>query len=374
MNRWRLVAIVFIVFGAVAYLVVESLSATKQQLRSITSFSDAATGLSIFRALAEEVSPHGTVIRKEAFLDASDLSGVGTVLIASPLIEVSARESAQLRRFVEGGGRLILSFHDRQSRVAFSELLRTLGMEVKMIPDPDFKNSVYRRIKVNRDSVFARKGSILALYSAEHFEIPECSIDRYSCYVSEKEIGQGDVVLVNGVIPIANALVGREANSGVAIALAETSSGAILIDEYRHLFTEKTLTDLLTDVRVVTPLAVLFVSALAFFLFGDRDERVHEELFEERVRVPVYHDFARRVFLGSLEGRAGMAQAAEFNARCIEELFPEKRSVLAGISELRKDPERRLRAVLGRHRALLVGRGVLSAPRSDKGEEEKGGR
>lgn len=231
-----------------------------------TTHSPRSTGLSVFYRLMEL---HGQSIQRfqQPILKTEELEQFDTLMIFSPSMAISTREAKKVKAYVEQGGRLILSFHDRRSWLNLRSILTYFELDRRVKNEATFQNQESLKIWPDQNIGSFEAGKKYQFYSRMIFDDAECKRDRFLCYVREAKVGEGRVELWSGLPPLNNALISKDANAQLAEALAKYA-GKIGVDEYHHFFADKDFWDLLGLPEVWIPLAGMILMMMIYFIFG----------------------------------------------------------------------------------------------------------
>lgn len=224
-----------------------------EQLRAVTVYSRNNASLSLFREWKEMARGQAVAINKEAFLLPEKLAGFDGVMIASPQRSITDKEARVLATYVQRGGRLLLSAHDKGTYANLHGVLQALDIQNTVEESPDFKNKQILAVSSpNRTEVFA-PGKPYGFYSLIRFAMRRCQANTLECFAQERTIEQGKVLLTLGLPLPGNAMLSHLHNLDFTVALGQWAP-RLLIDEYHHFFTQQTWQDLLLRADVAVPL------------------------------------------------------------------------------------------------------------------------
>ena len=154
-------------------------------------------------------------------------------------------------------------------------------------------------------------------------------------------------------------LIGRGANQETALLLSQVGGG-IVVDEYRHFFSDRTLQDLLLLPSFSLPLGALVAGALAFFLFGYSTPPARISQSRVTSSDTVYHAFSADVLRGLIERSGGRASAFERMQYYFLRRFPNHRDQIARDWRRIQDQElpelAQFRELISLHQRLLLSR------------------
>ena len=331
-----------LVIGFIALAVLESMSADAHRLGTSTAFSARGSGISAFAELGSRAFGQGPLIRKEALLDAQQLEDQHSFLILGPQLGISLRESQILMDFVRSGGLLLISLEKKESLSHVGPLLHLLDSETEgkqktlsLSVREDFENykPTFASPSQSLPALFASPEQY-AFYSNLKFDSPECEKDPFFCFVAYTSLGNGHIFFVSGLPPLANGLISLGDNWRLADRIYRDHSG-VSIDEYRHLFAEKTFWDLISLASFSLPILGFLLLALLFFMFGRH--RLDDVIdYEATKSAPIsYHDFNEALLRGLLDRPVDTAEIALEQSRFLSQILPTKREEISAILKSR---------------------------------------
>ena len=330
---WKVAAIVIL---AGVLIAMQWFQFDTSRRHSSTSFSDGPLGSSIFLGLAQKFAPLKVSLLRHAIFSQQELGGRGTLLIiSSPLGELSMREAGIVRDFLESGGLLLLSCHEEACQESVVRMASELGTSYVTTENSSYLDSVAERVTLEGDDIFPP--GQFAFYAARSFYYDTGK------FVKRTAVGQGAVFLISSVAPISNGLIGQADNWHLAERIIRQSD-RIVIDEYHHLFSERSLADLVMTPWVSLPLLGLLLAALAFFLFGEAPSSASTNA---TVRIPSFHRFNQDALRGMLKDKQRYKEALSKQWRVVQRL----RTKVFGVAELSADES--ILELARKHRDLL---------------------
>jgi hypothetical protein len=353
----RKVITVLALTGILLIFCVWRISEPNTHTQKISPSSTAVTGLSVFDGMGVALG-HGPLVRqKQPILSLDALKSADLFLSLSPRLAYSDREVGVLKEFVHSGGSVVVSFHDDTSSRNIVELLSHFDLPLSVREDPDFSN--HQAIEVVADRLVGpiRVGMRVTFYSRHLFNLPECHGGSVSCYVSRWKVGSGQILVFAGYPPFVNGLITRSDNPELSARL-RTRGERIVIDDYRHFFSDHTFGDLFMEPSFAVPISGVLFAALTFLLFGRFSTEDIEHPESEIASHGSLHLFQEQVLKGllrSVDWRSRLEQQFLY----IERLFPEgkeeteeaRRAITAGTPETAA-------SVCRLHREFLRRRGV----------------
>ncbi len=267
MNRTRMSYAFGIVALALLFIWGTVQNARNDRLASVTSFSPGSSGTEIFTELLRRTSPDDFAVQKTAYLDKEAVEEFSTVLLFGPTATVTEREASILAEFVKSGGTLLLSFHNEATETNAKHVLKALGIDLATKEAAHFVDRQGVTVRPAKTSALFRESEGYVFYSSRVFDRAGCTGNEFECFVHEQSVGEGTVTIFAGFPPLINPLIGKGSNPSLAAALL-TGQTPILIDEYHHFFTEKSLGDLFLLPSFSVPIFGMVLTAILFFLFG----------------------------------------------------------------------------------------------------------
>lgn len=288
-----------------------------ERYRSSTSFARTPVGLSAFVSLAKVVAPDRIVQRRAALLANDDLKDASIFMTFSPKSAFSEREASIVRTFAEGGGRVVIGIQSPETLSNVTHLLSALDVKLAPTELPDFRNKVTTSVQPQAESALFPANRMYEFYSRY-----TVTGEAAGSFYLEKPISKGAVTIIMGLPPISNALLGRGENWRIAHALL-AQRGSIILDEYHHLFSDKTVGDLVREPSFALPIFGMVVVGILFFLFGRLSKRDAWERKPEGVPARSFHHFGASLFEGLVKKSKLQSQAVDEHARFLTALFPQ---------------------------------------------------
>jgi hypothetical protein len=305
-----------LIIGCVVLVALSITNNNAERYRSSTSFSRMPVGLSTFVSLAKAVAPDRIIQRRAALLTDDDLKEAGVFLTFSPKSPFSRREATLVKTFAEHGGRVVIGVQSPESIANLDELLDSLDVKLTPTEIPDFKNRITTSILAPSTATFIPSNHTYEFYSRFAAEK-----DNPGSLFVEKPLGKGSVTVFMGVPPIANALVGRAENWRIAHALL-AQGGAIVLDEYHHLFSDRTVGDLVLEPSFALPIFGMILVGIIFFLFGRLSKHDAWERPPTPPQARSFHHFGVSLFQGLVKRSKIEDQAVNEHAEFLKNLFP----------------------------------------------------
>ena len=346
----RLAAIILVVAGLGVLLLSVRLEDAKRHSSS-TSFSQQGQGASVLLEFLRRVKPYGAIVNRRAVLDEHEFGRDDVFLTLSPKSPFSRREARILRRFVEKGGHLVIGTESPHTSANVSELMTAFSLTDSREAFPDFENqkTASRTAPVARGPIPA--GVALEFYSGYGFPS-----ERGFDFVKEERIGEGTVTLMAGIPIFANSMIGRGENWRAAHALAN-AKGRIVIDEYHHLFSEKSVASLLSEPFFALP---VFGSVLVAILFLSLGRLGRKDVWGESPPVPSsrsFHDFGTSVFTGLARRSRSPDLGVQEHSQFLRGLFPDASGRIEEVASQKGSWLSRGTGLLQLHKSLLRERG-----------------
>lgn len=316
MRSSKLLGIVLIII-CLALVLASVSSNNAERYRSSTSFARTPVGLSSFVALAKVVAPDRIVQRRAALLANDDLKDAGIFMTFSPKSAFSEREASIVRAFAEGGGRVVIGIQSPEILPNVTHLLSALDVKITPSEVTDFRNKVTTPVEPQSEGTLFPPKRIYEFYS-RYF----VTGDTPGSFYFEKPISKGAVTIIMGLPPISNALLGRAENWLIAHGLLAQKESVVL-DEYHHLFSDKTVGDLVREPSFAFPIFGMVVVGIFFFLFGRLSKRDAWERKPEGVPARSFHHFGASLFEGLLKESKLQGRAVDEHERFLKALFPQ---------------------------------------------------
>ncbi|HMO17065.1 MAG TPA: hypothetical protein PKA63_00395 [Oligoflexia bacterium] len=287
-----------------------------------TAFSSNSSGLSIFHDFASLAFKEKLFIQKGAFLNELDLREISTIIIFSPKLPISEREILFLSKFVKEGGVLLLSATSKNDFDLYSGLFSSLGIKASAKDYPDYKWGKLEGRREDDESIFFREDEEYEFYSSIHVSVSSPKPVRSEVFSTSIKVDNGYVELYAGLPLISNSMIGRSDNRNIAMRILERE-GRIVIDEYRHHFTEKTVSDLLKTPSFFVPIFGMCLLVFVFLLFSDPGHLEYKKRIIDR-NVSQYHDLNYGVLLGLWKSKGLMGEAVRLQGKYISKKFPNR--------------------------------------------------
>ena len=321
----RFLPSIFIVCSLIVILLLQNFSAQRDKKNSVTALSSGSAGMSIFVELSKKFPENKTQILKRPVLSSPLLQDKDLLMFLSPHSNVSEREAKIIKEFVDNGGTLLLSFHNRETEINLKEFYKAFKIEGESEEDSHFVDGQTTQIPSTQANVLSDSTSPVSFYSALTFS--GCTNPSFDCYEKEFVSGKGKVILISGLPPFSNALILRDENRKTAFSLIHAYH-KIIIDEYRHFYSDKTVWDLFFEPAFSLPIFGLIAMALLFFLYGAIGfEDLLKGSEEPRFHRPS-HVFNERILSGLVQQTKAKADFIEGHALFLRNLFPHEQTMI----------------------------------------------
>lgn len=349
----RFLPALLVVFAFILYLGLQFTAGRKEKYRSVTALSEGSSGMSIFFTLGSRLGEGRVRLLKEPLLKEGTLERTDLFMILSPRQPVSKREGELLRRYVEGGGTVLLSFHDEETRDNLIEGAVGLGVTLDTNEDENFSNGKTVTVAADHDEGLIETGKQYEFYS--RLLLASCSSGGVSCYVSRTPIEKGVVYVMTGIPIFANSLIERSDNRSAAFSLLERYP-AIAIDEYRHFFTEKSVADLLLEPLFFFPVFGLILLAVLFFLFGRINRNDVSLGYGKEENSRSFHEMNEEILSGLVTKISSRYDLFDKHAAFLRTLFPTEITEINRVLESSRPGEKNLKTgaeLLSLHRSII---------------------
>lgn len=269
MTRKGLITVGAVVLGFIGYEYYSMHLHKKTKLQTVTSFSNKSHGSSVFHRYMERMNKGALVVHKRAFFKVDDIKDYNVLHILSPSRAISLREAKIVEQYLEQGGKLIISAHDKYSYKNLGSLLREIGWGLKQVEDKNFINQEFKTVQ----TVAGQKLPLIApdkkyvTYSSMIFHDLTCVDYSIDCYIRHKTVGDGEVIFILGLPMHSNVMINYGHNKDFFLALSNWGEKQAL-DEYHHFFGEKTFSDLFARANFILPVGGILVGMMAFFFFS----------------------------------------------------------------------------------------------------------
>lgn len=328
----RPVAALGVVALVVFYITLNVVIDRASRTQGASTHSSSGLGSSLFFELAKEIGDVEPRRMGRALMSDAELGGLDTLIIAGPQRAPSQAEERAIARWIDRGGRLIVSFHDETTWRALSSLLREIGTDFQAKARDDFRNGEVVKLDGKwAPTEWGMVGEAYELYGRMRFvdagDTDACDDSlNVECYVRQVDLGKGDVIAFASVAPFANAMLERAGNRHVAARLA-AAGGAMGFDEYHHFFSDKTLTDLLLTPASTLPMLGLIATVLLFLASRKRWEGGGEP---NAPSTPTrgYHEMNVDILGAQMTGGPFADSAVRRQAAVLTQIFPNLRGAV----------------------------------------------
>lgn len=335
--------ILVLVFAVLGLMIADSIfTSLSEKARHAVTESSAGHGSKYFFELKNQLRPGSAVGWRRPILDAASLGSFDSFFLLGPRKPLSKREEKLLLEWVKAGGMLVLSFEDEAGQARIKPFLEAAGIRAFISDQPGFKNQISVPVRASASNSLFREGERYEFYSRLGFRDAECLSRAEACLFREGKIGDGALLVFAGIVPFANALIGRAENPRLATRLAARTRRAA-IDEFHQFLTEKSMGDLLLDPTVMLPLAGFLCLALLYFFFGTGDFALQDRVPAETQVTTSYHALNKLIMEQVFANRSSFADAREWHVRALARMLPadvvttdEKRSSPADLIRLHK--------------------------------------
>ncbi len=319
--RSKVVQVFLVLALLLLYLASSSQVEKIEKQSAVTTFSQGPLGLSIFSELAE---PNQIKLQKRSLLSLEDFKGVSLFILTGPKRKVSDLEQDLLSKFIKAGGSAYFSFHTREQYAHLRDLFYTLKIKISPEDIENFENKKIKKVSNNQQLLLAQAAPDLAVYSKLALK-EDCSV-KSNCYFKSKKFGKGKIIVQVGIPLIANGLIGQASNSKLADQFLDY--GSILVDEYRHFFSNRDIYDLLGTPQFLFPLIAFIIILGLYFLFGYRRPSDSNRVNALAVLGP--HQFSRELLAG-LSVRKDFFEVNKYLAETLEKWYPETQTEIKKI-------------------------------------------
>lgn len=312
-----------LILGTFCYYFLIQYQTSNKKYETITTFSSNATGMNVFYEIANRINPSKVEISKKAFFEDINVNKYSYVLILSPNQGISEREASIIKKYLNDGGNLILSILRKEELLLVEHLLKALELKIKTYPNENFTNQVPQEIKGSNLSSLISANESYSFYSGGSLIENNDSKAGIKDFYTVKPIGKGHLHLMLGIPPISNLLITQSHNRQIAYRIID-SPGTILIDEYRHFFTEKTLTDLFLDPSFSIPLLGMALLVFIYLLFSNPHDldNSHEIIPKETD----YHQLNSNLILGLWRSKGLLNEALVSQGHTLANKFPHRKN------------------------------------------------
>ncbi len=331
-NRTNLAII--LVLATILYTFLASYQKTSKKYDTVSALSKAAIGISSFHEIAKRYSPDKIHLSKEAFLEKISPSEYSFILILSPKDDITLRETGILKDYVNDGGKLIISLVNKDELKSVKFLLNELKLPLTTFANSKFKDKTAEVVSGTSREGLLRSNENYAFYSGNKLEENQSGIESFYKAIS---IGKGHAYLILGIPPIANALLALNNNRDIAFRILD-SPGKILIDEYRHFFTTKTLTDLFLDPSFSVPLLGMGMLVFIYLFFSDPHDIDNRNTISAKKDVE-YHKLNTNLVLGLWKAKGLLKDALSQQGQKLIHKFPHRETNLVNAIKLVDSPK-----------------------------------
>lgn len=267
-------------------------------------------------------------------LDSSELSAV--LLVLSPRIPFSSHEARVLRDQISRGLKVYFSFHDKTSALAVSQSLNLLGLDFteSFEANPQFTSGQIEEVFSPSSFANFTKGQSYGFYSPYVIPGMTCEMERFLCFVREKQLGRGEVTVVAGLFPAAGSMLRVEGNQKFTTLLA-AEAGPLYVDRYHLLQGDRDWKDLMSEPFFLFPMATILLGMMAYMIWGaeslpTQGYRVLALIRpgQQRTR-PVtadsWHALSRRILQKTLSGQINKIETAILHGELLSTYFQYRR-------------------------------------------------
>jgi hypothetical protein len=284
------------------------------------------TGLSVFDAVGVALGHGPLQQQKQPILTNETLRSSDLFLSLSPRLAYSEREAQIIKEFLVAGGTLVVSFHDQTSSQNVGELLAEFELPLPVRADPAFVDRQPIEVFADRAVGPISPEMRVSFYSRYLLDLPECRDRGVACYAARWPVGRGQVIVFAGYPPFVNGLITLGDNPELSARL-RTRGDAVVIDDYRQFFSEKTVTDLLMEPSFAVPVAGVLIAAIVFLFFGDFNLIDRAEPESDTESHGSLHLFQEQMLKGLLRS-VDRGSRVEQQLHHVERLFPEQKEAI----------------------------------------------
>lgn len=265
-------------------------------------------------------------------LGPSTVDGDSILLMLSPRMSLSRRETNILDEKITGGLHLVLSFHDQTSMEAVKKTLLMINSSFVQAfeKNESFENQKTEIIESPVDMAWLRKGERYAFYAPLTMQDMRCDLERIFCFIREFEMGRGNITVVAGLFPASSALALQADNQLLAARMIQDPR-PMLVDQYHLLQSDRGISELMTEAFFWIPLLIMIVGLIVYMIWGQetttsrgfgllRADRAN--YLKRRPHQPdSYHQFSRRMLQQALKRPAAAAEAAQIQGQWLAQLM-----------------------------------------------------
>jgi hypothetical protein len=340
---------------AAFYFLAHNHAEKAKRLEQSTTFSDHAEGLSFFDSYLNEMKKGSSVVREHALSTSLRLPPSSTLAIISPATPLNKKEVELVAGFVKSGGKLILSFSDRDEFRNLEPLLSEFT-SLQTQKNEAFENGKDTLVSLSPKTegtmapfygVF-QAGENYSFYGSVWWDQPGCekpeaeksgkTIDpSIFCYVAEARPEKGEVLLLAGLPFFANSMVERADNRKAAMRLAEWGT-PFTFDEYHHFFSDRTIWDLFLLPAFAGPALGLLLSAILYFAFGYSKFHQRSESEMKKQDFRSFHDVHESMIEGLMNKPENRRSILTEHWHAVEELNSSRRLKIEERRKTKPDP------------------------------------
>ncbi len=382
-SKRNILILVAVLIFTPLYFYMDHATIERQKLGTVTTFSKAVGGLGLFYTLAKESTSIDLI--KKPILKWEELSQYKAIVMASPLFVPSERQGAILAEYVGYGGTLVLSFHNEATfdivKIIVGDIAGSGGFTLK--EDAHFKNG--EAVNVTGKAILGDER--LKLFSPAEtytFYSPwrlhdveektdvtktdgDTTPDNFSTrsipqdktppdlnhYVKIIEAGGGEVIVLAGLPPMGNALIGKTDNKNLSYRLLTTLS-PLAIDEYYHGYSDRTIWDLFDLPLFALPITGMIVLMIVYFIFAlDPLATIVVGDNKKTAVATSHHRASELIFVDFLSEPKLHEHALNEQARFLKQLFAQDKVLV----------DKKLNAIITRHKNLKQKKDFLLAAR-----------
>ena len=327
--RNRIVLAGLIVFMTALYFVNMGLEGKRKKNETVNVYSYLADGLGVFYDLANRIDKNKIQVSKGAFLDKIDPNEYKSLLILSPKVPITKRETDLIKDYVNEGGTLIVSIVNKREMDIFEDLFSALEFKLDISANKEFKGKSVKSIRGDNEISFLSESETYAIYSAKVFGQVGKQTNTASDFFISTDIGNGRLEVMLGVPVISNALIGLNDNRQVAFEILN-GPGKVLVDEYRHFFTEKTLADLFLNPSFFIPILGMAILVFIFMIFSDYPP--NEKPLDDKLAKEIgYHQLNSQIVFGLWKSKNLFNDAVSNQAKMLVRKFPASEDEILGV-------------------------------------------
>jgi len=313
-NRNRWFALLILVAMVLFFLVQSNHTDQVHANKTVSVYNKKGSGLAMLEGFAHSNWGRTKLQTLEQnLLDSLPLQGTHVFALLSPKMSPSERVAEMIGKWVQAGGLLLLGFHDETTFARLRPILRALRVDLDVKKNSDFKNQVPQEFQLASAFGPFRAGERAVLYSPILLHKVLCNSGEIDCYFENRNVGQGQIVLMAGLPFFSNALLGKGHNLEAATRMLATT-GVWKVDEYFHFFSDKTLWDLWGKWQFTLPMLGMLILLMTYFVFGHSPFRERMRTLSEKPRAyETYHDLNIQIAQGLMDLKSNSAESAAFH-------------------------------------------------------------